>query len=151
MCKISCVLIENSRICRAVLVEKVECESKRKVSFTFTRFAANSQSPLTGGSSCECQTVTRDNLGPEVAAILFKTLSQTAPLAIQKSLERSFCLTKCFEKNWQLFLALHHVLQLSGIRHSAPMSSEIYRNADMKCHNKPFLHFHAPFLPQLQL
>ena len=49
-------------------MEKREREIERKVSELAASSSQNSLNSLTGGSSGECQTVARGDLGPEVAA-----------------------------------------------------------------------------------
>ena len=61
--QISCVLIENSRIFRAVVVEKTEHESEGKVSCGIvSKFAASSQNALADSSSSEGQIIARDDI-----------------------------------------------------------------------------------------
>ena len=72
---------------------------ERASSDIVSKLAASFKNVLTGSSSGECQTVARVRLGPEVDAMLLKTPSQAAPVAIKKLLEMKCCLTKCSEKN----------------------------------------------------
>ena len=78
------VLTTNSRMFRTVVLEKMERVGELKVSYDLTsEFAATSQNLSACGSSGECLTVAKVNLGPEEAAILLRTC-QAAPVAIQK-------------------------------------------------------------------
>ena len=71
------MLIPNSRIFRVMVVEKMVHESERKVSYELaSEFAASSQNSKVGGSSGQCQMVSRVNVGQKEAAILFSTLSR---------------------------------------------------------------------------
>ena len=49
---------------------------------------------LIGGSSGECRTVARGNLGPEAVVVLLRTLCQATPVVVQKFLEMRCCLIK---------------------------------------------------------
>ena len=74
---------------QAIIVEKIEHESDRQVSYDLpSEFSASFQNQLMGGV--------------EVSVEQFQCLSkfcQAAPVAIQKFLAMKGCLRKCFGKN----------------------------------------------------
>ena len=101
----------------------MERESEGKVSCDIVcELATSSQNLLAGGSSGECQTVARVNLGPEVAAIFLRTLCQAVFVAIQKFLEKSCCLRKCFEKTSSYFWA--DIISGNCLTRTAPATSK---------------------------
>ena len=63
------MLIANSRIFRAAVVDKMKHKSEERLVMTEpANSSASSRNSLIGGSRGECQTVTRDDVDPEVAA-----------------------------------------------------------------------------------
>ena len=63
------MLIQNSKIFRASVLDKMECESEERLVMTLpASLPARTRNSLVGGSSGKCQIVATDTVCPKLAA-----------------------------------------------------------------------------------